>query len=125
MFFALTGPSSGKTMKVGSLGSPLHFKDGLMEVPDDAKDLHSLLEKMYEAHPAHLCEQLPDGTIVRKAGSINDLPLSIGNRPKIALREISVEATSNASVSVNEADGQPPAFEPPAAPAAKPGKAGK
>lgn len=63
MKFAIIGPNQGKTGHWGGF----FFKDGIAEVPDDAKDAHSLLNRFYGAHPVHNIEQRRDGVLQLKA----------------------------------------------------------
>lgn len=112
MFFVIVGKRQGQTFKGGSLGSPLHFKDGMIEVPDDAKDLHNLLANYYSAHPAHECDQDPQTKIITWRGRSEEGQVRPPFIP-VALKEL--EGTAGAPPA------EPPAFDTPVKPA-KPGK---
>lgn len=112
MWFVVTGVRQGETFKAGSQGSPLHFNKGMIEVPDEARDLHNLLRNFYEAHPAHECEKGEDGTIVWKG------PAKIANTPEIpvALRELTGAEGGGDGADGGKVPAEPPAFDKPAKP---------
>lgn len=72
MEFALTGPHQGKSVILGGF----RFIDGVVELPDDAKEAHSLLRKFYGAHPSHLLVLDKDNNLVLKDGEDSKLSLA-------------------------------------------------
>ncbi len=54
MEFALVGPHQGKTMKLGGFA----FKNGVTEVPDEARDAQNLLQNHYSCYPSHMLENI-------------------------------------------------------------------
>lgn len=91
MEFALVGPHQGKTMSLGGF----RFKDGVTEVPDEARDAHNLLQNHYSCYPSHRLGKDSTGKLFVKEASADE-PSLAGAAP-VASNEPSGEVLSDLS----------------------------
>lgn len=108
MWFVVVGERQGQTFKGGSLGSPIHFTDGMIEVPDDAKDYHNLLRNFYSAYPQHEVKMGEDGKLIH-IESDTDGALKPNFKLPVAVKELPAEG----AVVIDGDGSQPPVFDKP------------